>query len=117
MTIKYFAILKKRSGLTQEEFFRYWKEVHAPLAMSIIPAFKKGIQKYVQYHAISMPGFESEIDGIVELTFDDLETLQNYLAWRKTEAAKPLLEDEIKFQEKQKGKVLFWAEEHIMKSE
>ena len=47
-----------------------------------------------------MPGFECEIDGIAEIWWDSIEALQNYLAWRQTEEAKMLIEDENQFIDK-----------------
>ena len=107
--IKSFSILKKKANLTQEEFLRYWKEKHGPLAAKVIP----GLRKYVQNHAITVPGVELNIDGIVEIWWDNLGSLQNYLAWRQSEEAKVLIEDEKRFLDTN-SVVRFFAEEQVI---
>ena len=94
--VKLCSVLRRKPGLTAEEFQRYWKEKHAALASNIIP----GLKKYIQNHPLKMPGFECEIDGIAEIWWDSIEALQNYLAWRQTQEAKMLIEDENKFIDK-----------------
>ena len=94
--VKLCSVLRRKPGLTAEEFQRYWKEKHAALASNIIP----GLKKYIQNHPLKMPGFECEIDGIAEIWWDSIEALYNYLAWRQTEEAKMLIEDENQFIDK-----------------
>jgi hypothetical protein len=43
-----YGLIKRHSSLTQEEFSRYWRHVHAPL---VIPwALANGCKTYVQIH-------------------------------------------------------------------
>ena len=105
--IKSSTFIKKKLGLTLEEFLRYWKEIHGPLAAKVVP----GLRKYVQCHPL--PGFESEIDGIVELWLDNIEAFRYFLSWKETEEAKVLREDEKKFIDTSKW-VRFVAEEHLI---
>jgi uncharacterized protein (TIGR02118 family) len=91
--IKSLTLLKKKAGLTREEFLRHWKEIHGPLAAKMIPERRK----YMQCHPIGIPGVELEIDGIAEFWWDDLKSYQNYITWRKSKEAKVLVEDEKKF--------------------
>jgi uncharacterized protein (TIGR02118 family) len=105
--VKSFTFIKKKAGLTREEFLRYWKEKHGPLAATVVP----GLRKYIQCHPI--PGFESEIDGIVELWWDNPESHRSFLNWRQSEEAKILREDEEKFIDISQM-VRFLAEEHII---
>ena len=105
--IKSLTFLKKKPGMTQEEFLRYWKETHGPLAAKVVP----GLRKYVQSHPV--PGFESDIDGIVELWWDNPEAFRSFLSWRQTEEAKVLKEDEEKFVDTSQW-VRFVAEEHLI---
>jgi len=107
--VKICSILRRKPGLTPEEFLRYWKEKHAPLASKVIP----GLRKYVQNHPIKIPGFEFEIDGIAEIWWDDIEAFQNYLTWRQTQGAKVLIEDENKFIDKG-GIQRFLAVEYVV---
>ncbi len=108
---KLLSVLQRRGDLTRQEFLKYWKEKHGPLAMKIVP----GLRRYAQNHPADVPGVESDIDGIAELWFDDLQAVRNYWAWRQSDAAKPLIEDEKKFSERSKVWVKLFAEEHVLK--
>jgi uncharacterized protein (TIGR02118 family) len=105
--IKSFTIGRRKPGLTREEYLRYWNEKHAPLAAKVIP----GLRKYIQNHAIEIPGYEFDIDGITEMWWDNLEALQNYFKWREQPEAKVLLDDEKKFSDPDR-KLRFFAIEH-----
>ena len=105
--IKSLTFLKKKPGLSKEEFLRYWKEKHGPLAARVVP----GLKKYVQCHPV--PGFESDIDGIVELWWDSSEAFQAFLSWRQTDAAQVLKDDEDQFVDTSRW-VRFVAEEHLI---
>lgn len=65
--IKVLAVLCKRSEMCREDFVRYWREVHAPLAEGM-----EGLRRYVinptlEAFAMGEPSF----DGLAELWFDD----------------------------------------------
>ena len=65
--IKVIAVLCKRSDMSREEFVRYWREVHAPMAQRM-----DGIRRYVidptlEAFAMGEPSF----DGVAELWFGD----------------------------------------------
>ena len=95
--IKYVGVLKRKDGLTREEFLRHWEEVHGPLFLSNnVP----GLSKYVQNHHAKVAGaeFESEVDGIAEIWFDDLEAAQAFLQWHRfADQAKDVREDAKSF--------------------
>jgi uncharacterized protein (TIGR02118 family) len=107
--IKSVAVIKRRPGLTREEFCRYWKTEHGPLASRIIP----GLRKYVQCHPVAIVGIEIEFDGIAEIWWDNTEALEQYLGWRKTNEARPLIEDEQKFIDTSQT-VRFFAQENTI---
>lgn len=88
--VKYIVMLKRKPGITKHQFLQHWKEVHGPLVVRVSP----GLKKYIQNHPLDVPGVEHEVDGIAELWFDTLEALQNWQAWRHTDSAAPLREDE-----------------------
>ena len=105
--IKTFTFLKKKPGLTREEFLRYWKEQHGPLAEKLVP----GLRKYVQCHPA--PGFESDIDGIVELWWDSPESFRTFVSWKESDEAKELKKDEVRFLDTSQWN-RFVAEEHLI---
>jgi len=109
--IKVFGLLKRKDGLTQEEFLRHWEEKHGPLVAEIISTAKR----YVQNHAISLgEGGESPFDGVCEFWFDDLESWRVAVDVYKGEEGKPIRDDEEEFLDKSKL-VFFVVEEKIMK--
>ncbi len=69
--IKVFYFIPKRPDISEEQFHRHWREVHAPLALRL-----PGLRRYVQSHRINHPGFglSSPYDGVAEVWFDDLAT-------------------------------------------
>ena len=76
--IKLFAFLKRKPGLTREEFFHYWRDVHAPLLLDDT-AFVRYVRRCVLNLAIS--GSEvpvmtfSDFDGVAEVWFETLADL------------------------------------------
>lgn len=73
--IKAIALAKKKPGMPDDEFHRYWRQTHGPLALQM-----SLLRRYVQTHRTNdeFPGFDGCLyDGLAELWFDDLETLHN----------------------------------------
>jgi len=97
--VKFIGCLKRKAGMTSEEFHRYWKEQHWPLAKSV-PEFFRYVRKYVQSHTLADPaagfsGFEAPFDGFAELWFDSLEDVGKAFAEpRYLEIIRP---DELRF--------------------
>jgi uncharacterized protein (TIGR02118 family) len=105
--IKTIALAHKKTGLTREEYNKYWLENHAPMAAKLIPYMKR----YVQNHFIEVPGLTYEGDGIVEMWYDDIE------AWQKSKQAvfsnQELAKDAANFAQMRSG--YFWVvEEHVI---
>ena len=65
--IKLLAVLHKRPDMSRDEFVRYWREVHAPLAEGM-----EGVRRYVINPTLEAfgPGVPP-FDGVAELWFDD----------------------------------------------
>ena len=104
--IKLVFTIRRRPGMTREEFQSYWREQHARLVEQHAEVLH--IRRYVQTHARdtdadaaisgargSEPG---QYDGVAELWWDSVEDL---LAASSSEqgqvAAAALLEDETRF--------------------
>lgn len=109
--IKSIALAYRKTGLTREEYNKYWKEQHGPLAARLIP----GLRKYVQNHFVPIPGREYEGDGIVEMWFDDVEAFQKSMEFIHSEGGKALALDGAKFAEMRGG--LWVVEEHVIKDD
>src|SRR5258708_31155801 len=104
--IKLVFTLRRREGMTGEDFQRYWREEHAPLVQR--HAEPLHIRRYAQVHlretelddAISAPrGSEPRFyDGVAELWWDSLEDLTAAFTTEAGQApARQLLGDEQRF--------------------
>lgn len=69
--IKFIATLAKQSSLTDEEFVRYWRHTHVPLARNL-----PGLRRYVISAVVDTPDGTRPYDGVAELWFDDVESLR-----------------------------------------
>ncbi len=72
--IKVCELLRRRPGMSVEEFQAYWREVHGPI-VSELP----GLRRYTQSHPL-LGGYRTgrplPYDGVAELWFDDKEGLR-----------------------------------------
>jgi uncharacterized protein (TIGR02118 family) len=72
--IKQLTLLQRKEGLSQEEFQRYWRNVHAPLVREL-----PYVLSYTQHHVTaSSPrsGYAAPqvaVDGVVEFVFESAE--------------------------------------------
>ena len=105
--IKLVYCITKRPELSDEEFFRYWKNFHAPIGASI-----PHLRKLVQSHRINIPSDKHPpaYDGIAELWFDTVEDL---LAARQSPEWQASTNDEANFIDHTKV-AYFVTEEHAV---
>jgi len=105
--IKLVYCIAKKPGLTDEEFFRYWKNIHGPIGARI-----PRLRKLVQSHRMTIPGdkYRPDYDGMAELWFDDIESLR---AARQSPEWKISTEDENNFIDHKKV-AYFVSQEHII---
>jgi uncharacterized protein (TIGR02118 family) len=95
--IKVIVMVKRKSGLSIEEFSQYWYEKHAPLALRMTLAHLRP-KRYVHNYSVHPGGVEEPaFDGIAELYFDDMETLLKSNEWYLGDEGKVLRDDEEKF--------------------
>ena len=89
--IKLVYCISKKAGLTDDEFFRYWEDVHGPIGARI-----PGLRKLVQSRRLTLPGDKRrpDYDCVAELWFDDLEAL---LAARQSPEWEASTADEANF--------------------
>ena len=75
--IKRLSFIKRKPEWNRDEFLRYWKDVHGPLALAL-----PGVQRYVQCHALPSvyENGEPQYDGVAELWFETLGDLNFALA-------------------------------------
>ena len=103
--IKLVYCITKKPGMTDDDFFHYWKNVHGPIGARI-----PGVRRLVQSHRIDIPGDarDADFDGMVELWFDGMEAL---LEARRSPEWRTSGEDEKSFIDHSKV-AYFVSEEH-----
>lgn len=73
--IKMIITIKRRAGMTHEEFVHYQREIHRPLLMSISEA-RQYIRRFVVSYPISAPDYSGpDYDSVVEGWFDSIEDM------------------------------------------
>jgi uncharacterized protein (TIGR02118 family) len=88
--VKLVYCLRRKPGLSLEEFSRYWHEVHGPIGRRI-----PGLLRLVQSHAIADPDNKQPgYDGMAELWFDNVAALR---AARRSSAWQTSTSDEQNF--------------------
>lgn len=119
--IKLTFCLRRKPGMSLEEFQRYWRETHAPLVAE--RAETLGIRRYVQVHTADLPeahamlqarngGAPEPFDGVAELWFDSLDGLGSTDP-AVVQASAELLEDERNFIDHPRSP-MWIAEEHVV---
>ncbi|MBM3157300.1 MAG: EthD family reductase [Chloroflexi bacterium] len=106
--IKAMSLLKRKPGITLDEFARHYEEVHVPLAMKHFP-FKKYVRNYV-----SKPEEAEEpwFDCITEVWFETMKDCQAAAEFSASESYKVISDDEEKFMDR--GKIVaFIVDERV----
>lgn len=72
---KTIALVKKKNGMADDEFHRYWRKVHGPLVPPI-----KSVRRYVQCHQAPETYNDGTpvYDGVAELSFADYKAFTAY---------------------------------------
>ena len=97
--IKLIEIMKRKEGLSLDAFNQHWQGVHGPLIKRTVPH----IGRYVQNHAVSLPGGgEPPIDGVAEIWYDDFESWRASAKWVFGTTGKAIQDDEDNFIDKSK---------------
>ncbi len=89
--LKLIYCITKQPGLTDDEFFNYWKNIHGPIGARI-PRLRRLVQSYRRM----VPGdaHPPDYDGMAELWFDSAEDL---MAARQSAEWRAASADEVNF--------------------
>ncbi len=119
--IKLVYCLRRRSDVPPDEFYRYWLNEHAVLVKGYAAAIEA--QKYVQSHTIAPEmndlfiesrGLAAPYDGVTEVWWNDMESLEAGMASEAGKAAhQALKDDEATFIDFSQSRV-FMTEEHTI---
>ncbi len=108
--IRAFFCVTKKPCLSDEEFHRYWRDVHGPLTAKI-----PHIRRYVQHHSVYPNPLEAigvpSYDGVAEFCFDDYATLEKALSGPEITAA---FDDRPNFTGGNTRCALLITEEHVV---
>lgn len=95
--IKSISLIRRKLGLTQEDFIRHYEEVHAPLALSCLPGLRKYVRNYVVGEVFGNP---ADFDVVSEFWYDSAEDAKASLAFYHSPAGQVLRDDELLFMDK-----------------
>ena len=114
--------LRRKPGLTAEQFDAYWRDAHAPLVRRHAAAL--GIRRYVQSTrfesdladvAAKVRGAPEPFDGVAELWFDSRDAMEAGFSTQAGRAAgRALLEDEARFIDMENSPIWFATEREIV---
>ena len=103
--VKLLFAVRKLAHLSDEEFHRYWREEHGPLARKNLSRMR--VKRYVQNHTADTPlngavrqsrGAAEAYDGMVEVCWDSMEDVEAALSDPEgVNASLELPEDEQRF--------------------
>ena len=99
--VKAIYLIRRKPGMSVEDFHRYWREVHGAIAARI-----PGMRRYVQCHAIANASGD-DWDGAAEAWFDDLAAVERAVASPEYKAAR---EDEHRFIDMERTSLIFTEE-------
>jgi uncharacterized protein (TIGR02118 family) len=95
---KIVTMSKRKPGMTQEQYRKYWLDVHGQLILKTVPAnIMALIKKYAQCPAVDIPVHPQPYDGVAEFCFEDYESLRAWSKFYFSDAAKVLRDDQAKF--------------------
>ena len=73
--IKMIITIKRREGMSHEEFAHYQREIHRPRLMAI-PEARQYIRRFVVSYPIPAPDYSGpSYDSVVEAWFDSMEDM------------------------------------------
>ena len=119
--IKVVMAIRRRADVPPQEFHRYWREEHGPLACRLLEPLN--LRRYVQTHTLDTDlnaqlaaarGTFEAFDGLAELWWDSLDDMNATFgseAGQRANAA--LAEDEARFIDLERSS-LFLTEEQVM---
>jgi uncharacterized protein (TIGR02118 family) len=78
--IKIIALIRRKDGITPEQFRDYYETRHVPLIRSLLPGMKDYRRNFLVWddeHAVRGPR-QARYDAVTEVWFDDAETFEAF---------------------------------------
>ena len=85
--IKSISLIRRKAGVTPEEFRRHYEEVHAPLALTCLPGLKKYVRNYVVGDVFGAP---ADFDVASEFWYESADDVKASLAFYHSPAGQVL---------------------------
>ncbi len=99
-----FAFVKRKEGMSREDFLAYWRDVHGPLIRDT-PALRDPVVHYEQHG--THPSDGSGFDGVAMETYTSWD---DFIAMLHTAEGQLLRDDEANFLDPSSIKVVFTAD-------
>ena len=109
--VKEIALIKRKPGLSREEFSRHYEEVYVPLIWKYSPPIKRYVRNYIINPFV---GEEPDFDCITEVWYENMEGFKAFGKVRNSEAGKVIIDNEAKFMDRSKI-AAFLVEEKVSK--
>lgn len=94
--IKGIALIKRKAGMSKEDFFAYWEKVHGQLTIG--PKTPPVIKRYTQTHWLTLPdGREADFDGIAEMWFETADDARAFREFVASDAGSEVRNDTVNF--------------------
>ena len=116
---KLLFILKRRPGMSHEEFVDYYQNIHSKFVSKACPDAKRYFRKYLKplaansspYDKAAPPSSEQAYDAVMELWFDSKEQFEASPGMNDPELLRVVMEDERKLFDFGEGVLRFTYEE------
>lgn len=96
--MKLILFVKRKEGLTHEQFRAHYESTHAPLAWS---SLHPGLVGYTRNFLSPLPGQpEPPYDCVTEFWYEDRAALDASIAWARSEEGQILARDEENFMDR-----------------
>jgi len=117
--IKCLLLLRRKAGLSREEFSNYWSTEHSKMAVATAPAtrLKRYVQNHARTHAIAEMFRDSrgcilgDFDGVAEAWWDDFDDMAKASVPEDILAA--ILKDERHFIDLERSIIWFGEEKQF----
>lgn len=107
--IKTIGLMCRKEGITPDEFRRHYEDIHAPLALNLLPMIKG----YVRNHVVEVPGgVHPGMDCITEFWFDSVEDALEVVEFVDSPPGHAIREDEQTFIDSSKT-ISYLVEERV----
>ena len=118
MRIKLIAMIRRRSGLSAQEFREYYEHRHVPLATRLLPYFAEYQRNYIDHSKHIVPEHQNDsiagtarspdFDVITEFVYGSEEDYRRGMAaMADPEIGRILAEDEARFMDRKSITIMF----------